>query len=77
MTTTYGQSVVWTDFGGSSKQTLTVSGCKTLGDAKWKAFHAARQTGWRPPRWWQWWRRFDTRLPPDISIKALDTFTED
>jgi hypothetical protein len=22
----------------------------------------AIESGWNPPRWWQWWRRNDTRL---------------
>lgn len=47
----------------------------TTASSKWYATEAeawhqvigwARQSGWTPPRWWQWWRWRDTRVPPEF-----------
>lgn len=59
---TYGQSIVWTERDGSVT-TVSVSDCVTPDEARGKALKSARLFGWAPPRWWQWWRRSDTRLP--------------
>ena len=62
MSITYSQSVRWTGRDGNVS-VLTVNGYPTAEAAAAKAFHDAREFGWTPPRWWQWWRKGDTRAP--------------
>src|SRR5262245_11394763 len=59
---TYGQSLRWTRGLGEST-TYEVSGCPTPEAAWEKVMVWAHQNGWTPPRWWQVWRRHDTRIP--------------
>jgi hypothetical protein len=58
----WGQQVEWTSFDGR-KDSVSVSGCETLAEARQKAFDMAVRSGWKPKRWWQWWRWSDT---PDL-----------
>lgn len=60
--TTYGQEVIWTRFDGSVER-FAVEGCATIAEAQTKAFWFAAKSGWTTPKWWQWWRWGDTRLP--------------
>lgn len=57
----YGQIIRWTDFDGS-KTTVSVNGFETLEEARAAAVRSAKDSGWTPPRWWQWWRWEDTRI---------------
>ena len=62
----YDQCIAWTTRGGGS-QSVTVNGYDTADEAFNAAMQAAIRTGWTPPKWWQWWRRFDqprTAVPP-------------
>ena len=43
----------WTHFDGTRK-TWRLSNC-----TRQEAFEGACRAGWKPPRWWQWWRRSD------------------
>ena len=56
---TYGQTIRWSDFDGSS-HSVEVTGYN-LGAVKEAAERLAREAGWAPARWWQWWRWRDTR----------------
>ena len=56
----YSFSVFRTKFGGG-KEEFESGGCDTPGEAVMKAYQWAYESGWQPPRWWQWWRWGDTR----------------
>ena len=58
---TYGVTIRWTDRNG--QQSCGVDGCETAEEAWEQAEGFARRCGWTPPKWWQWWRWHDTRLP--------------
>jgi TonB family protein len=58
---TYGQEIRWTEPDGTV-QTIEVSKCSTIEEAKREAVKAAQKWGWTPPKWWQWKRRNDTRI---------------
>jgi hypothetical protein len=58
---TYGVTIRWTDRNG--QQSCGVDGCETREEAWEQAEGFARRGGWTPPKWWQWWRWHDTRLP--------------
>jgi hypothetical protein len=58
---TYGQSIEWTSFDGS-KTKITIDGCETADRARNEAVRFAKEQGWTPPRWWQFWRWNDTRI---------------
>jgi hypothetical protein len=60
----YGQTIEWTTIWGEC-YTVEVWGCaccSTREDVTRDALTVARLAGWTPPRWWQWWRRNDTRV---------------
>lgn len=58
---TYGATIRWSDSYGRNE--VTVSKCSSREEA-WRETEAcARRSGWTPPRWWQWWRWSDTRIP--------------
>jgi hypothetical protein len=59
---THSATIEWTDRDGSSG-VLTVSGCNSPAEAWKEVEECARNMGWTPPKWWQWWRINDT-LPP-------------
>src|SRR5688500_1268034 len=60
----YGFTIKWTDFDGSRHEVASTGFHSGL-DARRSVIGAARQAGWTPPRWWQWWRWNDTR--PDMD----------
>ena len=63
---TYGFDIKW----GST--TFGVSGCTTRVAAIQEAITFAKSNGWTPPRWWQFWRWMDTRVPKVIpAIQEL------
>jgi hypothetical protein len=45
----------WRDFQGSTYR-VTVAGDGTVEEAKAHMDQAARDAGWTPARWWQFWR---------------------
>jgi hypothetical protein len=51
---THGQEIIWSHFG--SRESVTVGGCDTREEAMREALKLAKESGWTPPRWWQWWR---------------------
>lgn len=51
-----GQTIKW---GGGS---ISVSGYKTLDEARFHAVRIAEKSGWSNPRWWQFWRIGETRF---------------
>lgn len=57
--TTYGYSIEWTTRSG--RQSVGVDGCSTAIKAYEKTVQFAKDCGWTPPRWWQFWRWSDTR----------------
>jgi hypothetical protein len=57
----YSQQIKWTDYNGNHAL-VGVYDHATPGGARHAAINAARELGWTPPRWWQWWRRKDTRI---------------
>jgi hypothetical protein len=61
--TTYGQELHWTPGPFDGTMIYGVRGCATP-EAAWEAVVAtAQRDGWTPPRWWQWWRKRDTKIP--------------
>lgn len=55
MSALYGQSIGWHDRSGTFTQ-IEVDGFHTPEDALEEALTVAGELGWKPPRWWQWWR---------------------
>jgi len=55
----YEQSVIWSDF-INQHNSVGVSGLKTMKEAREQALELAKNGGWTPPKWWQWWRWNDT-----------------
>ena len=58
---TYGFRINWKTFDGESC-CVKSSGHKSIDHAKAYCIASAEMAGWTPPKWWQWWRRGDTRL---------------
>ena len=54
---TFGYEIKW---GGNS---CSVSGCSSQEEAKEKCVKFAKDLGWTPPKWWQFWRWGDTPNP--------------
>ena len=61
MMATYGFTIKWTTVIGD-RITFGVNGCKTCDEAKQQALEIAKDLGWTRPKWWQWWRRNDTKI---------------
>ena len=57
---TYSHRIMWHDFDGSC-YVVRVDNHLSPEDARADAIAAAKRQGWRPPQWYQWWRREDTR----------------
>lgn len=57
---TFGQQIIWTRRDGTRK-VYSVTGRDSWENAQLAVFELARQDGWTYPRWWQYWRWFDTR----------------
>jgi hypothetical protein len=51
---TYGQKIIWNTLNG--RQSVSIEGCATWEEARSEALQMAKGSGWKPPRWWQWWR---------------------
>jgi hypothetical protein len=62
---TYGQNITYTDFFGN-KTTCGVDGCETPEQALREAVELAEGDGWTNPKWWQWWRRGDTKITQNV-----------
>ena len=58
----YGQIIRWTNPDGS-KQELEVWG-RSREEANRKAREQALAFGYTQPKWWQWWRKGDTKELP-------------
>jgi hypothetical protein len=56
---TYGRTIRWTDFDGT-KHELSVGDCASIQEATQAVIDMAKKSGWRPPRWWEFWRWGDT-----------------
>jgi len=72
---TWGYEVRWTEFNGD-EQRLSSDGHITLDDAKRHAFGCASLCGWTQPKWWQWWRRNDTRKSTE-NVTVVEPATLD
>ena len=59
--TVYGFIITWSHLDGSTNE-LKVSGYRTPNMARLSAIVLATQQGWTRPKWWQWWRRKDTKV---------------
>lgn len=55
----YGYSIHWSDIQGSW-YCVSVDGCPSIAMAHIRCVMAAHGCGWRPRRWWQFWRWCDT-----------------
>ena len=67
----YSQTVRWTTI-REGEQNISVGNSLTLGEAQESAFRWAIQLGWTPPKWWQFWRWGDTKLPPGLKLDDSD-----
>jgi len=63
----YSQSVRWTTI-REGEQNISVGNYLTQEEAQESAFRWAIHLGWTPLKWWQFWRRDDTRLPPGLKL---------
>jgi hypothetical protein len=66
----YVQEIKWTIKPGHTKS-ISVEGNEgqSLESVQAMAAAYAKQWGWTPPKWWQWWRWNDTRLPNKASTR--------
>lgn len=53
----HGYYIQW----NNGRDSIMVSGCETPEEAYEKAIAFATQSGWTPPKWWQFWRWNDSR----------------
>ena len=62
---TYGQTIRWT---GKDKSvtSVTIEGRAAMKGAIKDAVEAAANLGWTYPKWYEYWRKHDTR--PDLSL---------
>lgn len=58
----YSFAVTETTFFGDIKR-WTVTGCISPQAAEQDGTSMALADGWKPPKWWQFWRRTDTKMP--------------
>lgn len=58
MNETYGYSFTW------RRWTYGVTGCASQDMAHWIVANQVIADGYSRPRWWQFWRWFEERLPP-------------
>lgn len=64
-------TIEWTRFGGL-KQTLStefmyMEPSYIVEEGLRNLLEEAKLAGWTLPKWWQWWRRNDTRVPEEIA----------
>lgn len=57
---TYGKTITWRSFGGLTVS-AAASGCSSPEEAEREALDYAKQMGWTPAKWWQWWRWRDSK----------------
>lgn len=57
----YGITITWTKLDG--KREFSSLNFPDWQEAWREALNLARADGWYPPKWWEIWRRGDTRLP--------------
>ena len=55
----YGFHISYTNFNGC-KGSFSVTECDSMIEAVNKTIDFAKQCGWTPPKWWQWWRWGDS-----------------
>lgn len=60
----YGYTVRWD--GGN---TVSATGCTSIEEAKEKAWQFAIALGYKPPKWWQFWR-YNEATPPALKEPA-------
>jgi hypothetical protein len=60
---TFEQRIIWTRRDGTRK-VYTATRRGSFETAQLAVFELARHDGWTYPRWWQYWRWFDTRPLP-------------
>jgi hypothetical protein len=76
---TYGAELRWTRF-LEGTHVWRVSGYPTPEAAWTSVLDSASVAGWTPPRWWEFWRRHDTRPPawmrPLAAARATATNEE-
>ena len=67
---TYG---MWMKFGATR---IEVSGHASWGEALEDLMRLARDCGWTPPRWWQFWRWGESywRWEPEMRRRAVELF---
>jgi hypothetical protein len=59
MAISYGRTIEWnyqSHYVSIPTNTVTVSDCNTLEEATREVILFALNSGWTPPRWWQFWR---------------------
>jgi len=57
-------AIEWTVFGEGKKLSIA-DGFASYDMANKIAIKVAKDMGWTPPKWWQFWRWTDTRLPAE------------
>lgn len=62
----FGYQVVWNRNPGE-RAVYEESGFETRDEMYAARDELLREIGWTPPRWWQYWRWDDTRLPRKAS----------
>jgi len=55
MSISYGQVIEWVDRDGTRTR-ICVKGRSSAREAFEDAVTAAKDMGWKPPKWWQFWR---------------------
>jgi hypothetical protein len=61
---TYGFTIKW------GHNSFGVSNQPTAEEAQRVCIEWATKHGWTPPKWWQWWRWGDTKLPQSFAAKS-------
>jgi len=64
----YGYTVKWNERSGTHTE-ITVSDCPDMETAKREAFASAKESGWTPRKWWQWWR-WDENAQQSVHLTA-------
>jgi hypothetical protein len=65
---TYGLRIDWSNWKGEV-QGIGVSNCDSWEEAYTRATAWATELGWTYPRWWEFWRWFDSRPVMPDSLK--------
>ncbi len=67
MSNSYGCSFSWHRNGGV--ETYSVSGCASRREAESAILRYLEEAGYRPPRWWEYWR-WDEQKPPKLERES-------